>query len=402
MSLFIKRLLPLVIVAVVWFGLTGFDWFMRFERFRWQDGLIKRAVAPEQVRGPMEPMLDIMIPAQKGGDISRIAGNRSLVAEIEEWKPETPVVSDEYGYRNAPPTDDRDYPVTMVGDSFFHVQYGDAGSYAIQLEHALQANVYNHAFPGKGTFWGLYRFVTDGRFDHRPPRVVVWGILEREIGGGLFSSFPWRLQNAGQPVVVEDSVARAFDWAKLSPVKLKHDLPDSSFIALAGDRLARKVVTSVANDVHDDVIPSLASEQGQSFLFYRYSLDTLVWSRAEREPERVADAIRQLSEFLTRRGSKLMIVLIPEKGQVYRHLVPESERYQPGQWPQSTLYDLEAYLNQEKVPVINLLPLFEEAASGGTPLYWRDDTHWRPEAMRIAAQATAEVLRPLLNKEDSL
>ena len=45
-------------------------------------------------------------------------------------------------------------------------------------------------------------------------------------------------------------------------------------------------------------------------------------------------------------------------------------------------------LSEEVVCSMNLLSQI--------PLYWRDDTHWRPEAIRIGAQVTWEKIQPLL------
>ena len=48
------------------------------------------------------------------------------------------------------------------------------------------------------------------------------------------------------------------------------------------------------------------------------------------------------------------------------------------------------------MPVVNLMPVFQEATARGEQLYWRDDTHWNDAGIRLAAEELWRVVGPLL------
>ena len=53
-------------------------------------------------------------------------------------------------------------------------------------------------------------------------------------------------------------------------------------------------------------------------------------------------------------------------------------------------------LDAAGVPVVNLMPVFQEATARGERLYWRDDTHWNDAGIRLAAEELWRVTGPLL------
>lgn len=105
-------------------------------------------------------------------------------------------------------------------------------------------------------------------------------------------------------------------------------------------------------------------------------------------------------------GAKLLVMLIPEKIQVYPSLIA------PG--PQD--YDLDlpnrrvaAYLEKEGIPHLDLLPAFREAAGAvegkrilddAKDLYWSRDEHWNVRGNRLAGRVLADYLKNsnLLNR----
>ncbi len=90
----------------------------------------------------------------------------------------------------------------------------------------------------------------------------------------------------------------------------------------------------------------------------------------------------------------MLILLIHDKTQDNREQLPGRDTY-----PLSTLYAVEAALVEAGVPVLNVLPAFQQARLSGQQLYWRDDTHWRPEAMAIAAEMSAALIQDYLNND---
>ncbi len=384
----------LILLLLVLFGV---DWTARFAVFRWHDGLVRRASAPLSTRGPEAPMQRIEIPAVRGGDLTRLVGFPSFAERFAEEKPATVIVTDEHGYRNDPPTEGITFPVVVTGDSFFHVQYGPDGSFPKQLASVLDMPLYNHAYPGRGMFWGMIRFLSDPRFADRRPKVVVWGCLERDISGQAFAGFVHQVWQLEQPeMAAQERVARGqvgVAWNRLVPASLRSSLPDSSWLGAYATRFWNRARFAVFGQVTEDVVVSLPDAKGGQELFYRIALQAMAWPRDIREPEKVGWGAAYIRRYLQSLGMDLVVVLIPDKESVFRERIPSGPGRDPSAWPPSTLLDVEDALRAEGVTVVNLLPAFREQAERGVPLYWRDDTHWRPEAMALAAELTAPVVR---------
>ncbi len=383
---------PVVALVAVWAGLVAIDWFMRFHHFRWQDRLIRHPSASvSAVRGPDVPMSRRTIPEGPYADLTRLAAVDAITQRYGETKPETWLAADEAGYRNDPPTDGVMFPVMVTGDSFMHVQFGEEGSFTRLLENDLGVRVYNHAYPGSGAFWGLHRYLLEGRFRDRPPRVIVWGLLEREIAGDLFAGYVYhvRILNKQEKGVAAGPASATIAWDQLNPRKLKATLPNTSYVSAAVNRLWNVLRYQLFGVMTRDVILSRPDSNGQHYLFYLYNLEAMKWSQEQRNPSQAAWAVDFIRDALRERGSELVVLLIPDKEQIYRELIPE--RYGP--FPESTLIEFEQELRKLDVPVLNLLPTYRDLAADGRELYWRDDTHWRPEAMAIAADQTAALIR---------
>jgi hypothetical protein len=115
--------------------------------------------------------------------------------------------------------------------------------------------------------------------------------------------------------------------------------------------------------------------------------------------------IRRLRDEVASRGARLAVVIIGAPEQVYS---AEGERLlaaNPGL--QKLTLDLElpnrrlaAFLAAEKIPYLDLLPIFRQAASDPTqpPLHFRHDGHWTVAGHRLAAEAIHKFLRAELGK----
>jgi hypothetical protein len=127
-------------------------------------------------------------------------------------------------------------------------------------------------------------------------------------------------------------------------------------------------------------------------LFYRYHVETLKAPLPAGDIPLVASAVKELEELCRTRGMALIVVFIPEKEQVYRDGLPS--RYNPPEHPlpPSSLWALETRLRQDGIAVLNLLPVFQAATERGQRLYWRDDTHWNPAGVELAATRVWQAL----------
>ena len=89
----------------------------------------------------------------------------------------------------------------------------------------------------------------------------------------------------------------------------------------------------------------------------------------------------------------LLFVLVPDKERVYAEALPRSA--QIGMRP-SVLPDIESRMRKEGLSVVNLLPAFDSAAANSEMLFWRDDTHWNAQGVRLAATVIAPEVKRLL------
>lgn len=103
-------------------------------------------------------------------------------------------------------------------------------------------------------------------------------------------------------------------------------------------------------------------------------------------------------------GAHFVLVDIPFRGQVTRRYWDEFVATYPGvikagasferQEPQEVLKD---FCNRESMRCLILLPIFRGAASQGAELFGERDIHWNAEGNRLATEALASLVEPLLS-----
>jgi acetyltransferase AlgX (SGNH hydrolase-like protein) len=102
-----------------------------------------------------------------------------------------------------------------------------------------------------------------------------------------------------------------------------------------------------------------------------------------------------LQRGMAARNLKLVVLLVPNKCTVYGQLLDEIVEDLGGD---RLLSAIEAELRKQKVPAINLTQTLQASAAGALArdeyVFWRDDTHWNPLGIKLAAEALwAEVRR---------
>ncbi len=97
-----------------------------------------------------------------------------------------------------------------------------------------------------------------------------------------------------------------------------------------------------------------------------------------------------MRDALAARGLEFRMVLVPEKHTVYAPLLANP----PAEPSALYLNVLEEKLRAAGISVVNLLPVFRQAAaeqlSTGRRLYLDDDTHWNADGVRLAAETVSD------------
>jgi hypothetical protein len=92
---------------------------------------------------------------------------------------------------------------------------------------------------------------------------------------------------------------------------------------------------------------------------------------------------RVLQKELRARNFQLMVILVPSKYTVYQPLIKDAAKTNKSEALDELQKDLQG------VPVVNTTPALRQAAADGIEhgkfLYWRDDTHWNADGVRVAA-----------------
>jgi SGNH hydrolase-like domain, acetyltransferase AlgX len=304
--------------------------------------------------------------------------------------------TDDLGFRNASARGE--FGAVLFGDSF---AYGsgldDADTLSTRLGAALGCDVYNAA--GAGALRAPEIIAVTRRIGLRGG-VVIMERVERELRtvpaeadaaavvAGAFmaegASLNVRLARVGRrtSVLLARGAARLRRETELatalSPVRI---FSTRLHKAVENDRL---LPNSYAGNAVTGTL-----RNGDWMLFYPEEL------QADTKESPPATAYwTSLARDLRNQGLELVVLLVPDKHTVYHELLrtPLAPSARPGE----RMDRLERALRAEGVSVVNLRPAFTAAAppllTRGEYLYWRDDTHWNPRGVRLAAEEIARVV----------
>ena len=380
-------------IGLLWVMLGAADWWLRFSWYGWQINLIQRPSAA--FGSPMPPLQNLEVRASRGGDLTHLAGISSFARKFEEPRPATVFRSDEFGFANLPPVTKKYFPVVTVGDSYMASGMTMTNTFGADLSAVSQLDVYNYAHAGHGPAFSVQRFFSEERFRHPRPKVLIWGLVEREIGGDLLESLVARMW--GQTASAVKETGMGVNWRALLPSSLKTSLPGSSAIAQVSAKLWTYTAFYVFGKLPVDVAVSTQPVEGQPMLFYRWAVKAMKWTPAERKIDDVVDAISRVNQYCQDNGIVLIVLLIPDKEQVYVDLLPSYLNNKSDPVPPSCLFAIEQGLRKANVRVVNLLPEYREQAKKDVLLYWRDDTHWNPRGIDLAARIVWQENRSLFD-----
>ena len=384
------------LLALAW---VAADWAFRFGYFRWQEKWMPREQAAATA-GPAAAAAEreTVLPGGRGAGLTRFVPDSLLAAPYEEFHPAERRIWDARGYPNADWSPGKAYDIALVGDSFTlslgRRNLGEA------IAEASGRALYHHGRPATGPMWIMGEFLRSRPLDVLPP-VVVWTVTARDMSAAMFTRQPleawFRAADAprseADATEAEGAPRRAgVRWDLLSPRSLERDLPATSMSALLARKAWRAVRLRLFGVWPEEVLPVARSPFGP-MLFYGENLKMLARFSPETDCEGVCNTIQRLSDWFAAKGTRLVVVLVPEKEQVYRDILPPREREAMGPGVE-LLAAVAAELERREIGVVDLYPAFREATARGERVYWRDDTHWNDAGIAIAAQAIADRLLP--------
>jgi SGNH hydrolase-like domain, acetyltransferase AlgX len=315
--------------------------------------------------GPFEP--DKVYRKDRAyGDLANI-GN---MADMRQYRREEFTV-DRFGFRNDRPLQDAHPVGFVIGDSFTAgAGISDDDTLPEQLTRDAGGFFYN-----AGAVTGdLAKAEVVSSTLHLSKGTVVYELLERTARNGP-SSLEARKPDCAEQLWASTKVARA------ATLFASDHSP--------GVLLSRKFVKAVENDYWQPnpyrlEVARRKLQNGQEVLFYRYDMRPL------RDEQKLTTEWRSyfedLRQRMARRNLQLVVLVVPDKYTVYGPLLEE----RPGDFGgERLLAAIEQELRKTDIPVVNLTQKFRAAAaevlSRNQYIYWRDDTHWNPLGIKLAA-----------------
>jgi hypothetical protein len=264
--------------------------------------------------------------------------------------------TDERGFVNPPSSGA--YDAILMGDSF-----------GLGAEQAEDANLASRISQFTGL--SIYNACAPMRAISREDLMVLIDQLDMTHGTVFFELMDRSLGEAGPPPKPpeRERLDRWSDNAKYSALaNISRDIVGRLY---DGRLMPNPYATNIARKLLPD---------GQTILFFPE--DT---QRAE--PDRArwwAKYLNVLNKELSQRNFQLIVILVPSKYTVYQPLIKDAVKTDKGE----ALNELQSELKD--VPVVNTTAALQQAAAAelahGNLLYWRDDTHWNAEGVRVAVE----------------
>lgn len=293
--------------------------------------------------------------------------------------------TDEFGFRNAPGSGASKPPaVIVVGDSYAAGSgVSDQETLSAQLSNLMGETVYNGAtYRGH---WATTKFLID-RLQMRNG-LIVWEFSERWlVPETVRSETRIRSRNArlyaSQDAEQSELLRRYGHWAD--------DFSAYSPLSIFIDRMLRNVQNDVwlPNPSRRNVVINHLSN-GDPMLFLPDEVDAFYNPHYEN-----SSYFSEVNDLIHRTGNELLVVLVPDKYNVYHSLLKEAA---PSPLSQSHLDHLEQDLIHAGVSVLNLTSALSLQASEGLKNkeydYFIDDTHWNRLGIHVAANAIVRYRR---------
>ena len=312
----------------------------------------------------------------------RTHGNMSNMGNLTRDRVYRPQVfsTDRLGFRNSTNLLSSGVRAVMVGDSFV-AGYGisDAETLPVQLSALTRVPVYNEGGPYAyaDTVHRLKATLSVGPGD----AIIVWS--ESEPIALLQAAEAQAVQPNWQARVLTSLFGRKGSdvrtwlrgWWFTSPMKV---VAQKAFLSVSDDH--------VLPNVYAHLVVERQLTNGEPILFLPTDVDAF---HQHRDVTPAAEYLRWLTASIAKDGMRPLVVLVPHKYSVYYPLLTAASA-RPGD-AVHPLTTLETALREQGIEALDLTPLLQARArvalASGEYLYWRDDTHWNGQGVRVAAEA---------------
>ena len=301
-------------------------------------------------------------------DIFGDLANKLKVKKFRQYRHQV-FTTDPYGFRNKEASANRYCPIVVTGDSdMAGSSLSDDETFSSQLSSLLNAPVYNYA-----PFTPI-DFLEDKRFMKRPPKILIWGNVERFIDGEIYRRYTWNKGNRGNNREKEQGNETFFRKPRLS--------------AHMAQQVFQELRWHMTGLMHESIYHI---DQESMMLFYTPGVKQLGRDRVDRDFATIVAGIGRIRQRLLEKDIILLFLPIPDKENIYRHMLPGETPGKDRLHP--FLVDLRVALSESGIHNIDIYNIYEKLSQNEPYLYFRDDTHWSPAGVKAAAEATAAYIR---------
>ena len=290
------------------------------------------------------------------GDLASL----SNCAECRQYRP-MKIHVDSRGFAN--PVSSGPYDAILIGDSFgIGAEQPEGATLAAQISLRTGLSVYNACSPVRA-------------ISHENLMTLI-DQLGMTQGTVFFELMDWSLGFFSQ--AQKDPVPHGYDrWSS--------NLEYSPLTNISRDLVGRLYNGELMPNPYSGNVIRMALPDGKPILF---QLDDIQNGTTD-APKLWAKYLRVLKGELETRNFRLIVILVPSKYTVYQPLIR-------GAAPTNKSAQFEQLRNQlSDLPVVNTTPALQQAAASAIDndflLYWRDDTHWNAEGVRIAADQVGAI-----------
>ncbi len=288
--------------------------------------------------------------------------------------------------------------VVVCGASFFTAGGRPAWVFGGQLARLSGMRVQNLAAAGVGPVQSVLDFVTSKvADDSTQQRVVLWGVVQRSLEGHLFR----RIQ---QQLSVDGSVtrpARLWEIKRSLKVALRFNhrfeaalVRSSPVLGLVRGATPWLPPMALDRGLGAPVRMLHLEPKGTPMLFLEAGIRSYGRSYSDRGGDLIVDAVARVQARCRVIGARLIILLVPDKYEVYRDLIRDEGKDGSAHPPGGALQSISAALRSSGVEVVDLLDplLAARLESGAAQVYYSNDSHWSPAGISVAAEIVAGLL----------
>jgi hypothetical protein len=285
--------------------------------------------------------------------------------------------TDRYGFRN--PQGIEQPRVVLLGDSFVAgAGLRDDQTLAAQLGQLLGEPVYSLACE---TANSPSLYLSDPRFFEHPPRVVVFAPVNRLV-------MPLRFREI--PPLAHRARREPTRWTFESIADRLRRVNQE----LGRDNGLSRAMRYGYNEMYYDLFgsPDVIVADGEPAIALPLQEQKCLLTPEQRGLGGSVETTRRFAEMIAARGTTLIYAPIPDSAEVYPELFRPEEHHPCAQ---PSFFDL--LVPEAAAAGLDALDLREVFRRNKAPyLYLRDDSHWNPRAVGLAAEALAKAIRPLL------